>query len=218
MSLYMIYAVKSDEKERLIKDAAGRIAQIHNPFKLEADRYLLGDDRMFEVKYNPSEDFRMIQRQIVRATNHLRDADRHEKMYAPHTPPGEERTDEWLASQPRHIRENIQNYGYEELAAPLGATGPGGEQGIWEHVTLGKQPEGTAFDIAQLKDEGVLPREGAFDSKAVSIGVFEMGPNGTCVREIAEYPLGQAALRFQGKPTHRANPFANRTGKTLATV
>lgn len=68
--------------------------------------------------------------------------------------------------------ENLQKYGYPaigELFRP--------------HVTL------TKFPIEIEPDLTVLPSTKAYDGKFPRLGLFEMGPNGTCIRQIATYSL-----------------------------
>lgn len=68
--------------------------------------------------------------------------------------------------------ENLQKYGYPavgELFRP--------------HITLTKFPTEIEPDLS------VLPDPAVFDGMFTRIGLFEMGPNGTCIRKIAEFSL-----------------------------
>lgn len=68
--------------------------------------------------------------------------------------------------------ENLQKYGYPaigELFRP--------------HITL------TKFPVEIEPDLTVLPPASVFDGTFSRIGLFEMGPNGTCIRKLAEFNL-----------------------------
>jgi hypothetical protein len=68
--------------------------------------------------------------------------------------------------------ENLQKYGYPaigELFRP--------------HVTL------TKFPVEIEPDLSALPAPTLFSGMFTRIGLFEMGPNGTCIRKIAEFNL-----------------------------
>lgn len=68
--------------------------------------------------------------------------------------------------------ENLQKYGYRSIGSEFAP-----------HITF------TRFiDSATKPNVGSDLRE--FDGEFVSIGLFEMGDNGTCVRKILEIPLG----------------------------
>lgn len=68
--------------------------------------------------------------------------------------------------------ENLQKYGYPsigELFRP--------------HMTL------TKFPVEIEPDLSVLPNASIFTGTFTRIGLFEMGPNGTCIRKIAAFDL-----------------------------
>src|ERR1700743_207703 len=71
-SLYMIYADKNPDTERQLVKRVQEIARNTTPFKLEADAYLLGGDRMFEIKRQNTDDVRLLQKQVVETTQDLR--------------------------------------------------------------------------------------------------------------------------------------------------
>ena len=71
---------------------------------------------------------------------------------------------------------NLQEYGYPaigELFRP--------------HITL------TKFPVEIEPDLTVLPSGAGFDGTFTRLGLFEMGPNGTCIRKIAEFNLSLGA-------------------------
>jgi len=71
------------------------------------------------------------------------------------------------------VRANIEQYGYRgvgDLFRP--------------HLSLTRFANGSAIDVAELPSPDVL--SGLF----VALGLFQMGDNGTCVRQIASFPLG----------------------------
>ncbi len=72
--------------------------------------------------------------------------------------------------------ENLQQYGYPsigELFRP--------------HITLTKFPAEIEPDLS------VLPPASGFTGGFARLGLFEMGANGTCIRQIAAFELGAAA-------------------------
>jgi len=185
-SLYMIYAKKGKELEENLKKTILSIASKWKEFTVPPDKYLHGADGMFEIKRHNTDDVRALQKEVVEKTQEFRDP---EHRYAQFTPPGDERTPEWHASLPAHIRKNMDDYGYEELGKSpvgIGHSGNTGEEGLRIHTTLAKIPASEKIDISQL------PSINAFKGKAKAIGIFEMGPNGTCPSEIAIYPLKKA--------------------------
>jgi hypothetical protein len=72
------------------------------------------------------------------------------------------------------VRENLEQYGYRgvgELFRP--------------HMTL------TRFADEKIIDTDSLPEPNEFSGRFVSLGLFEMGDNGTCARKIADFKLGE---------------------------
>lgn len=70
--------------------------------------------------------------------------------------------------------ENLQKYGYPsigELFRP--------------HITL------TKFPVDIEPDLSILTPATDFTGEFTRLGLFEMGPNGTCIRKIAEFQLSQ---------------------------
>jgi len=80
-----------------------------------------------------------------------------------------------LMSATGELRENLEKYGYRgvgELFRP--------------HMTFTRFANGRAIDVSSLPDSH------EFSGEFLTLGLFEMGDNGTCVRKIAEYKLGDA--------------------------
>jgi|GEM_PF-7133376 len=185
-TLYMIYAKKGKELEENLKKTIFFIASKWKEFTVPPDKYLHGADGMFEIKRHNTDEVRALQKEMVEKTQEFRDP---EHRYARFTPPGDERTPEWHNSLPLHIRKNMEDYGYEELGKSpvgIGHGGNSGEEGLRIHTTLAKIPADEKINISQL------PSVSAFKGEAKAIGIFEMGPNGTCPREIGVYPFKKA--------------------------
>ncbi|HYH75770.1 MAG TPA: DUF1045 domain-containing protein [Candidatus Saccharimonadales bacterium] len=70
-------------------------------------------------------------------------------------------------------RENLERYGYQ----PVGEL-------FRPHATITRFADNATTDIA------LLPAPAHFSGQFTHIGLFEMGDNGTCIREIARYSLG----------------------------
>jgi len=73
--------------------------------------------------------------------------------------------------------ENLQKYGYVSIG-----------QLFRPHITLTRLKENVPEALNDLPDISLF--SGAFDR----IGLFEMGPNGTCIRKIAEFPLAKTSV------------------------
>lgn len=192
-SLYMIYTKRNQETEDKLKAKIKPIADKWEPFKVPAEGYLHGGDGMFEIKRQNTDAVRKIQREVVEAIQSIRDP---EQKYAPFTPPGDARTKAWLERLPGYIRKNMEQYGYEELGKGpegVGYSGSKNEEGLRLHTTLAKVPASEKIDLREL------PPPHAFKGDAEALGIFEMGPNGTCPREIAVYPLVKKATLAFGR-------------------
>lgn len=71
--------------------------------------------------------------------------------------------------------ENLQKYGYPAIGKLFRP-----------HVTI------TKFPIDIEPDLTPLPSSAIFTGEFTRIGLFEMGPNGTCIRKIAEFDLAKS--------------------------
>lgn len=114
-----------------------------------------------DVEYNKEPISSTLQMDIIHALNPIRDGLR-------------QKDKDRLAEAVGKERENIETYGYRsvgEMFAP--------------HITITRFTDRKDIDLTTLPDISNLP---ATFSK---IGIFEMGENGTCVRKIAEFNLGQ---------------------------
>lgn len=101
-----------------------------------------------------------LQMEVVHAINPIRDGMREKDKARMLTLVGQE-------------RENLEKYGYRavgELFRP--------------HITFTRFANGQSIDTADL------PQSSDFNGRFTKIGLFEMGDNGTCAREIATFELG----------------------------
>lgn len=104
-----------------------------------------------------------LQMEVVKAINPIRDGMR-------------EKDKARMLEAAGKVRENLERYGYRgvgELFRP--------------HLTLTRFANGQAIDI------DLLPPPSEFSGKFTKLGLFEMGDNGTCIRKIAEFELGNKA-------------------------
>jgi len=114
----------------------------------------------FDANYERPAELEALQMAVINAINPIRDGMR-------------EKDKQHLLEASGVERENLQKYGYRgvgELFRP--------------HVTL------TRLTDDQPVDTSVLPAPHEFSGQFMRLGLFEMGDNGTCVRKIAEFPLG----------------------------
>jgi 2'-5' RNA ligase len=114
----------------------------------------------FDANYECPHSLEALQMAVIGAINPIRDGMR-------------EKDKQHLLEALGLEQENLQKYGYRgvgELFRP--------------HVTL------TRLTNDQPVDTSILPAPHEFSGTFVRLGLFEMGDNGTCVRKIAEFPLG----------------------------
>lgn len=139
-----------------------QIALACKPFDLTAVRYSLGEG--FAVGYVDPEfavtnELRGAQEAVIAAVNPIR--------------AGMRESDKAKMKEATGVKlENLQKYGFPsvgELFRP--------------HMTLTRLKENRPDALTSLPDSSTF--SGTFDR----IGLFEMGPNGTCARKIAEFPL-----------------------------
>jgi len=114
-----------------------------------------------DVEYSREPVSDALQMDVVHAINPIRDGLR-------------QKDKDRLAEAVGKERENILTYGYRsvgEMFAP--------------HLTI------TRFTDRKDIDLTTLPNVSELSATFSKIGIFEMGENGTCIRKIAEFKLGQ---------------------------
>lgn len=160
-SLYMFQMDTSNQDECIA--ALKSIAEQTAIQRLEQDGYVYTDSGFgkgyVDVTYKRNSEVDGLQDQVVAVFNTLRAGMR-------------ERDIAKMADATGVKLENLQKYGYPaigELFRP--------------HITLTKFPAEIEPDLT------VLPSSEIFDGVFDRIGLFEMGPNGTCIRKIAEFNL-----------------------------
>lgn len=163
-SLYMFQLAVKDVPR--LEHLLTEVVGSHKVCDLEAVRYSLGTGfavGYVDPEYVVTDELRRLQETVIAAINPVRAGMRESDIAKMRDATGVK-------------LENLQAYGYPsvgELFRP--------------HMTLTRlkenQPE--ALDI--------LPDATTFSGQFDRIGFFEMGTNGTCVRKIAEFPLGRAA-------------------------
>lgn len=161
VSLYM-FQMGIDTQDACIA-ALRQIAEQNDVQQLEQDGYFYQDSGFgkgyVDVAYARNGEADSLQESVVNVFNNLR-ADMRE-------------SDKQKMTDATGLKlENLQKYGYPaigELFRP--------------HVTLTKFPAEIEPDLT------VLPPSAIFSGEFTRVGLFEMGPNGTCIKKIAEFNL-----------------------------
>jgi len=165
LSLYMVnLKMENIEKaNQLLSEIANRTTFL----KLET-LYYTNDftEGMFEITYKKNDTINRLQQDIITAINPLREGLRTKD------PVGHILTD-WLSKQEGEIRDNLEQYGYDEI----------GEL-FRPHITF------TRFITRDTHVKiSTLPLAKEFNGSFTKLGLFEMGENGTCIREISTFLL-----------------------------
>ena len=114
-----------------------------------------------DVEYGREPNSDKLQMDVVNALNPIRDGLRQKDI---------DRLSEAVGLE----KENILTYGYRSIGEKFAP-----------HITI------TRFADRKDIDLTTLPEVSTFKATFSKIGIFEMGENGTCVRKIAEFNLGQ---------------------------
>jgi 2'-5' RNA ligase len=115
--------------------------------------------RFIDVGYNRTLDLDQLQEHVLDAINPVRHGLRPQDEARLKTSTGRE-------------LENLKKYGYRGI----------GDE-FRPHITI------TRFEREQKFDTSDLPAISEFSGSFTHLGLFEMGPNGTCVRQIATFAL-----------------------------
>ncbi|WP_163795808.1 hypothetical protein [Mycolicibacterium sediminis] len=165
VSLFML-AVDEDDVEAVrtaLGDAAREVASV----RAEATEYRFNHEGAPEVFYARTDDWRRVQRAVVAAVEPLRRGRLRERG-----PGGENLADLLAAADPRdpaQVRQ-LREYGYDAVSDDR-------DDRFDPHVTLTwPRDESVRVDLSGL------PEPSAFDGHLDEIGLYEMGPNGTCTK------------------------------------
>ncbi|MBU6427293.1 DUF3977 family protein [Patescibacteria group bacterium] len=130
-------------------------------------RTITGTPRLFgthnnyiDVEYEKTEEMRKLQMNVVNLLNPLRDGLR-------------DRDKERLLTATGVEKETILKYGYRSVG-----------EFFEPHLTF------TRFKIEQKDTVNNMPNMSIFSGNFPEIGIYEMGDNGTCVKEIKKWKLG----------------------------
>ncbi|MGH7203885.1 MAG: hypothetical protein ACREHC_05570 [Candidatus Levyibacteriota bacterium] len=163
LSLYMVNLTPEnvDKTTRLLADIAAKMP----PLQLEALHYSHDFTQgMFEITYKENKELSRLQQKLIAAVNPLREGLRIKD------PVGHLLAD-WLPKQTGELRENLEHYGYDEIG-----------NFFRPHITF------TRFIKRDTRVAlSTLPLVKTFDGNFTELGLFEMGENGTCIREIATF-------------------------------
>jgi 2'-5' RNA ligase len=165
LSLYM--ANFAPEQMQQLKAALADIAARTPALPLTATHYGHNlEQGMFEIFYQKTPGITRLQEDVLATCNPLRTGLRHKD------PVGRVLVDYFSAST-GEVHENIQRFGYDEIG-----------NFFKPHITF------TRFKQRDHKtDLRVLPAPSELTDTFAVLGLFEMGENGTCTRQIAVYDL-----------------------------
>jgi len=129
-------------------------------------------ERSLEVSYKITDSLVALQNELIAGINVLRN-----DIYLERDPAGNLIKE--LLTAPGKLGENIAKTGYAEVGDPK--TG-----GLFRpHVTLNWFKAGTGFDITSPYLPVARKMTGSFDA----LGMYVLGPQGTCPQLLARYPL-----------------------------
>lgn len=160
MSLYMFQLNASDIPK--IEEKLTKIASEMKLIQAKATRYYLGEGLgigYIDPEYEATEGLKALQEKVIKAINPIRAGMRESDIAKMQDATGLK-------------LENLQKYGYPatgELFRP--------------HITLTRLKEHKPEVLDQLPDIST------FSGNFVKLGLFEMGSNGTCVREIKTFGI-----------------------------
>lgn len=167
VSLYMA-PVEEENLKRAIK-LVGAVAATTPPLHLTATDYALDDQGMFEIAYNKDTSLVRLQKDIIANVNALRTG-------MPEKDPVGHYLVEWLPKTSGEVRENLEKYGYDEIGTLFRP-----------HITLTRfiNHDQELTEDYLMKLPLALELSGTF----TTLAVYEMGDHGTCIREVARFPL-----------------------------
>lgn len=160
--------------EQLLKELSAVAANLDAP-DLRASKYAYNaDEASFEVQYEMSDAILAWQERIINCANPLRHG-----LLLERDPAGYDVQS--LLQDKGMLGENIRRTGYDEVGDP--ASG-----GLFRpHVTLNWFKLGTAVDEASG-----LPALATLNGQFGKLGVYLLGPHGTCPQRLVQYPCHRA--------------------------
>ena len=142
-------------------------------FSLAATEYgFNGRDATFEVRYEAASRLMRLQDDVLAVVNPMRGDLLMERDPAGH--PFSE-----LIAQSGTVGDNIRRTGFDAVGDPA----KGGT--FQPHVTINWFEPGTSVDLTAPD----VPRVSDFDGRFVALGIFVLGPYGTCVQRLAAMDL-----------------------------
>lgn len=167
LSLYM--ANFTPEQLEQVQQLLADIAKKTKTLSLVASHYGHNlEQGMFEIFYNKTPEITKLQEKVIAACNPLRSGLRHRD------PVGRVLT-AYFAQSTGEVRNNIQKFGYDEVGNFFNP-----------HITF------TRFTQRDHKTElTALPAPKELNGEYSTLGLFEMGENGTCIKQVAVYDLAK---------------------------
>lgn len=150
------------------------LASKGSPFSLQATHYLYNaGEASFEVDYQTTSELLALQRQVIDALNPLRG-----ELLLERDPAGNAMTT--FLSQTGTQSDDVRHSGYWEV----GDSGAGGF--FRPHATLNWFALGTNVATNDPLLPAITTHSGIYEA----IGLFALGPHGSCPQRLAQYPLG----------------------------
>ena len=153
--------------------ALANLAASSAAFMLSATEYGANEtEGSCEVRYAPTGELMQLQREVIAAANPLRG-----DLLLERDPAGCNLTE--LIERPGTLGDNIRRTGFDAVGDPA-------QGGLFHpHVTINWFELGTSIQL----NAPDWPRISDFDGRFVALGIFVLGPYGTCVQRLAALEL-----------------------------
>ena len=153
--------------------ALANLAASSAAFMLSATEYGANEtEGSCEVRYAPTGELMRLQGEVIAAVNPLRG-----DLLLERDPAGHKLTE--LIERPGKIGDNIRRTGFDAVGDPA-------QGGLFHpHVTINWFELGTSIQL----NAPDWPRISDFDGRFVTLGIFVLGPYGTCVQRLAALEL-----------------------------
>ncbi len=140
-----------------------------SPFSLTATEYgYNGNEASFEVRYEAAGQLMQLQDEVIAAVNPLRG-----NLLLERDPAGHELSE--LIERPGTAGDNIRRTGFDAVGDPA-------QGGLFHpHVTINWFAPGTSVEL----NASDWPRISDFNGRFVALGIYLLGPYGTCAQRLA---------------------------------
>lgn len=171
LTLYQVSIAMKDMPS--LQTVFAALASETSVFSLQALEYGANEEEgSFEVRYEPASDLMQFQDVLIGRVNPLRGS-----LLLERDPAGRKLSD--LIEEASTRGENIRRTGFDAVGDP--STG-----GLFHpHSTINWFELGSSVDL----DDPQLPPVSDLDGRFVTLGIYTLGPYGTCAQRLAEFPL-----------------------------